>query len=133
MTDPQLVPVGLQLALGLILVAFLGWVVQLIRKQRLSLRESLLWLVSTLIALCLVAFPPVLQKFAVMAGVKVPSNALFGGAFLYVLVNLLSMTLAVSRNAVHARRLSQECALLRAEIEQLRAGMQRLTKRTEGK
>ena len=47
--------------------------------------------------------------------------ALFALAFLYVLLNLLSVTIAISGNAARLRRVAQECALLRAEVESLRA------------
>jgi hypothetical protein len=125
MSAPGLLPLELQLLAGVSLCSLLAWVIQLIRRRELGLRESLLWLTSTGAALVLVAFPGLLARLASAAGVKVASNALFAAAFLYVLVNLLSTTIATSRNASHARRLSQECAILRAELEQLREGSSR--------
>jgi hypothetical protein len=53
--------------------------------------------------------------------VAIPTNAIFGVGLLYLAVNVLSVTLAVSRDADRVRRLAQECALLRAEVEALRA------------
>jgi hypothetical protein len=120
MSDPHLLPPQLQLGAIASLLLLLGWVVRLIRRQELGLRESLLWLVSTSVALVLMLFPPLLASLAGAARVKVPSNALFAVGFLYVLVNLLSVTIAGSRNSMQARRLSQECAMLRAELEHLR-------------
>jgi hypothetical protein len=119
MSAPELLPFELQLFASLSLALLVGWVIQLIRRQQLGLRESLLWLVSTSTALLLVVFPQLLAKLAALGHVKVPANALFATGFLYVLVNLLSTTIAASRNALHARRLSQECAMLRAELQQL--------------
>ncbi|MBI5546083.1 MAG: DUF2304 domain-containing protein [Deltaproteobacteria bacterium] len=120
MTRP-LLPLGLQLfAIG-VLLALLGWVVYLVRRRRLSLRDSLLWLLSTGTALLLMAVPELMRAIARALGVEVPANALFAAAFVYVLLNLLSLTMAVSSWAERTRRLAQECALLRAEIAQLRA------------
>jgi len=120
MNDSSLLPSELRLFAGASLFLLLGWVLRLIRRQELGLRESLLWLVSTSVALSLVLFPALLLRVAQILHVQVPANALFAAAFLYVLVNLLSTTIAVSRNAARARRLSQECAILRAEITELR-------------
>jgi hypothetical protein len=101
--------------------AFLAWVARLIRQHRLSLRDSLLWLVSTSGALALTVFPSLLRWVATALGVEVPSNAVFALAFVYVLLNLLSATIAISGNASRVRRLTQECTLLRAELDDLRA------------
>ncbi len=49
------------------------------------------------------------------------SNALFGAAVLYLAVNVLVNTVASSQNAARIRRLAQECASLRAELEAERA------------
>jgi hypothetical protein len=103
-----------------VLLAFLGWVVRLIRTHRLSLRESLLWFLSTGAAMVVTLFPSVLVWLAGVLQVEVPSNALFALTFVYVLVNLLALTLAVSTSTSRVRRLTQECALLRAELEQPR-------------
>ena len=119
MTDP-LLPRHLQLIACAVLLAFLGWVVHLIRRQRLSLRDSLLWLLSTSAALAATVFPSTLRWVAQALGIRVPSNAVFALGFVYVLVNLLSLTIAVSGNAARVRRLSQECAMLRGQLEDLR-------------
>jgi hypothetical protein len=102
-----------------VLLAFLGWVVNLVRHHRLSLRDSLIWLLSTFAALLVTVFPQILVWTARALQVEVPANALFTLTFLYVLVNLLSITIAVSTNSARVRRLTQESALLRAELRRL--------------
>jgi hypothetical protein len=119
MSDATLLPDELRVFAGGSLFVLLAWVVRLVRRQELGLRESLLWLISTSSALVIVVFPRVLASAARLLHVQVPANALFAVGFLYVLINLLSTTIAVARNASRARRLSQECAMLRAELEQL--------------
>ncbi len=119
MSDSSLLPDELRLFAGSSLFVLLAWVVRLVRRQELGLRESLLWLLSTSTALLIVIFPRLLVAAAQLLHVQVPANALFAAGFLYVLINLLSTTIAVAQNASRARRLSQECALLRAELEQL--------------
>jgi len=103
-----------------VLLAFLGWVTVLVRHHRLSLRDSLIWLLSTFAALLVTIFPQLLVWTARALQIELPANALFTLTFLYVLLNLLSITIAVSTNSARVRRLTQECALLRAELQRLR-------------
>ena len=116
----HVLPPELQLPGILVLLAFLGWVLAMVRARRLSLRDSLLWLLSTVGALAVTAYPQLLVRLSALFGVQVPSNALFGIAILYLSVNVLSITIASSSNAALARRLAQECALLRAELDSLK-------------
>lgn len=119
-TEHVLVP-QLQLFAIAVLLLFLGWVVRLVRAHRLSLRDSLIWFVSTSAALVVTVFPQILYWVTHALGIQVASNALFALAFVYILLNLLSGTIAISNNADRVRRLAQECALLRAELTTLRA------------
>lgn len=120
MTRAALIPVQLQLIAVGALVAFIGWLLVLVRRDRLTLRDSLLWLLSTGVALVFAAFPATLHWVAQTLHVEVPANALFALTFLYILVNLVSLTIGVSNVSARVRRLTQECALLRAEIDHLR-------------
>lgn len=117
----DLIPAELRLISIAVLAAFLVWVLRLVRTQRLSLRDSLVWVVSTLLAMLVTVFPAILVWAARMAGFQLPSNALFGAAVLYLAVNVLVNTVAGSQNAARLRRLTQECAALRAELEAGRA------------
>ena len=123
MTGPApAIPVEQQVLALAILGSFLFWVFRLLRSQRLSLRDSLLWVVSTLVAAGLVLFPAVLVWASSLLGFQTPSNAVYGAAVLYLAVNVLFNTVAGSMNAARLRRLTQECALLRAELEALQGG-----------
>jgi hypothetical protein len=115
-----ILPLEFQLVSLAVLLAFSGWVVWLIRTQRLHLRESLIWLLTTLAAIAVTAFPQLLVRGAQLLGIQVPSNALFGAGLLYLAVNVLSVTIGVSGNTTRLRRLAQECALRRAELDELR-------------
>jgi hypothetical protein len=128
MTHP-LLPLELQIVACATLIAFFGWVVYLVRFRHLSLRESLLWLVSTAVVLGFILYPRLLQELARAIAVQVPSNALFALAILYLAVNVVSLTIALSTASTRARRLAQECALLRAELETVRARVDELSAR----
>ena len=125
MTQP-LLPLELQMVVCGTLIAFSAWVVYLLRKGRLGLRESLLWILSTAAVFAMTLFPHLLQAMARALAVEVPSNALFALAILYLTLNVLSLTIALSNGATRARRLTQECALLRGELDALRAQFDKL-------
>lgn len=121
MSHEAILPLEIQLVSLAVLGAFCAWVLWLIRSRRLHLRESLIWLLTTLAAIAVTAFPGLLVWGANVIGIQVPSNALFGAGILYLAVNVLAITISVSTNTTRIRRLAQECALLRAEVEALRA------------
>lgn len=116
-----MLPFELQAVGSALLFAFLLWVLRLIRRQRLTLRDSLVWVLSTAGALVLTLFPQLLGMIATALSIQVPSNALFAAAIVYLSVNVLSVTLATSTNNARMVRLAQECALLRAELARLRS------------
>ncbi len=121
MNAPSFLPLELQLLSLAVLVSFLAWVIELIRTQRLSVRDSLAWLLTTLAAIAVTAFPALMAAAAELVGIHVPSNAVFGAGLLYLGVNVLAITIAGSSTAATTRRLAQECALLRAEVARLGA------------
>jgi len=125
MTQP-LLPLELQLVACGTLLAFFAWVVHLVRRERLGLRDSLLWILSTASVFAMTLFPRILQALARALTIEVPSNALFALAILYLALNVLSLTIALSNGATRARRLTQECALLRGELDALRARVDRM-------
>jgi hypothetical protein len=117
----DILPAELQVVSIVVLAIFLLWVLRLVRTQRLSLRDSLVWVVTTLLATVVALFPGILVRAAHLVGFQVASNALFGAAVLYLAVNVLVNTVAGSQNAARIRRLAQECASLRAELDAERA------------
>jgi hypothetical protein len=116
-----ILPVEIQLLSLMVLLAFSAWVFWLIRTQRLQLRESLIWLLTTVAAIAVTAWPELLVRASSLLGIQVPANALFGAGLLYLALNVLAVTIGVSQNTTTIRRLAQECALLRAELTALRA------------
>jgi hypothetical protein len=128
----DLIPLELQVVSIAVLGLFLLWVLRLVRTQRLSLRDSLVWVVTTLVATAVALFPGILVRAAHLFGFQLASNALFGAAILYLAVNVLVNTVASSQNAARIRRLTQECAALRAELEEARRSAGTGTSRPPG-
>lgn len=115
-----LLPFRLQVFAITVLALFLGWVLWLIRKRKLSLTESLSWFLTTFAVMVVTIFPQILVSISHLLAIEIPVNAVFTLAFLYVGWNLLTLTLTSSTQTVRLRRVTQECAMLRAELEALK-------------
>lgn len=103
--------------LGLIAaLVTLGFVIELLRRGVLREKFAALWLLVSLAIVIMAIFPTTLTWLADLLGVEVPSNLLFlmGG----VLLLLVSVQLSheVSRVEARTRRLAEEIALLRYEL-----------------
>ena len=107
--------------LGLIAaLVTLAFVVELLRRGVLREKFAALWLLVSVSILILAIFPATLNWLADLLGVEVQSNLLFlmGG----VLLLLVSVQLSheVSRVEARTRRLAEEIALLRYELNRSR-------------
>ena len=103
-------------------VAFLAVLIALLRKNRLSLKYSLLWLFSGFVMLLLSLFPGLLDSFARLIGIYSSVNALFAVLLFCALILLISITSIVSRQKTEIVRLAQEVSLLENRIRHLEAG-----------
>jgi hypothetical protein len=100
------------LASGVLLIG----VLELVRRRRMLERYALLWLFSAAVVLLLGAWTGLLQDIADVAGIAYPPSALFGVAFLFVLVLLLHFSVAVSKLTDQTKVLAQRLALLEQEL-----------------
>jgi hypothetical protein len=95
-------------------------VLELIRRGRLKERYALLWLFSSLVLLILSLSRSLLEFFSRLVGIYYPPSLLFLVAFVFLLLITLHFSAVISGLSDKNKRLAQEMALLRKEIEQLR-------------
>ena len=100
-------------------VVFLVMMIELIRKNRVTLKYALLWLFSGLVLLVLAIFPQVLNWVAGLIGVYSPVNALFAILLCCGLVLMISFSVIVSGNKKAVVRLTQKISLLENRIREL--------------
>lgn len=99
-------------------VLYFVFLFQLLKKKRLYLKYTLLWILSGCIMLALALFPHILTIFANVVGIYDPTNALFATAFFCVILILVSLTAIVSKLNERVKRLAQSIALLEKTIRQ---------------
>jgi hypothetical protein len=97
-------------------ILFMLLILDLIRRDRLQERYSVIWFVAGLGMLAGAAFPGILEFVADVMGVRDTNVALFSVVLLLLLGLALNFSVIMSRQAAQITRLAQERA-----IEQARA------------
>lgn len=92
-------------------------VIELIRRGRLKEKYSLLWLFAGSILLLFSLSRELLEYAAHLFGVYYPPSFLFLLAFLFLLLITLHFSVVLSGLSDKNKRLAQELALLRREME----------------
>ncbi len=96
---------------ALIALAFMLMILELIRRDKLQERYSVIWLLAGLGMLAFAAFPTLLEVVANLMGVRDTNVALFSVVLLLLLGLALNFSVIMSRQAAQITRLAQERAL----------------------
>lgn len=91
-------------------------VVELIRRGRLKERYALLWLLASCVLLIL-STTKIIESVSQIIGIYYPPSALFLIAFLFLLLITLHFSVVISGLSEQNKRLAQEIALLRRDLE----------------
>ncbi|MEK4360316.1 DUF2304 domain-containing protein [Paenibacillus sp. FSL M7-1455] len=102
------------LTLGLIIILLNN-----IRKYKLELRYTLLWIVLSSVSLLLTVFPNLLFVLSKSIYIETPVNALYLVSFIVVYIILYNMTVLVSRLSNQNKKLTQEIGLLKNKLNQV--------------
>jgi hypothetical protein len=100
-----------------IAIAFMLMILELIRRDRLQERFSVVWFVAGLGMLAGAIFPGLLGTVADLMGVRDTNVALFSIILLLLLGLALNFSVIMSRQAAQITRLAQERALEKAREE----------------
>ncbi|MBV9844978.1 MAG: DUF2304 domain-containing protein [Kutzneria sp.] len=104
----------------------LGLIVELLRRRQLTEKYAVLWLVIGVIILALTCLGQTgLTVLSRAVGFTVPSNLLFFLAILFLLGVTLHLSWELSRVEDETRKLAEDLAILRLEVEDLREQKQR--------
>jgi hypothetical protein len=116
---------------GLLAVAFMLMILELIRRDRLLERYSVVWFLLGVVMLAGAAFPGLLELLARALGVRDVTIALFSAVLLLLLALALNFSVIASRQSKQITRLAQQSAIEAvgdaehgpaAEIEKPRTG-----------
>jgi hypothetical protein len=105
---------------AVIAIAFMLMILELIRRDRLQERYSVIWFVAGLGMLAGAAFPGLLELVADLMGVRNTNVALFSVVLLLLLALALNFSVIMSRQAAQITRLAQERAIEGARADEAR-------------
>lgn len=93
--------------------------VNMVRKKKLNLKYAFPWLFLAVGVGIFTLCSPLTSMLARALGVEIPSNMIFFLGFCFSLTIIFCLTMAVSGLSGKVKKLTQECALLAKEVEQL--------------
>jgi hypothetical protein len=106
-------------ALGAVMLVL--YVLDLVRRRRLSEEYSLLWLLSTVVVAVLGFSTPLLTWITRVLGMMGESSTVFAFGLAFATAMLLYLSVKLSRLGQENHALTREMALLRHDLETLRA------------
>jgi hypothetical protein len=103
----------LKLILIIATVFFFIFVGVFVKKRRLSLKFTLIWLASAAVLIALAVFDNhLIRPISNFLGIREPVNALFLAVFCFILLILFFLTIKISNQDEKIRTLAQKIALL---------------------
>jgi hypothetical protein len=103
------------LAAALVMVVF---VAELLRRGILRERFAALWVLVSALLVVVALFPQLLRAAAQALGFELPANLLFFASILFLLLVAVQLSFEVSKLEARTRRLAEDLALLRDEVQQ---------------
>ncbi|MBW1639928.1 DUF2304 domain-containing protein [Microbacterium resistens] len=108
--------VAVGIAMAVIILAIVFW---MLLARRLREKYAVMWIVIAVCVLILGLFPGLLVWATGLLGVQVPANLLFSLAIVLLLGVSLHLSWELSHTEDEMRRVAEEAALARTELERL--------------
>lgn len=95
--------------------------IELVRRNRLPEKYSLLWLFFSVVLIFLAAWPKLVEAIAFLLDIKYAPSLLFLVGLVFLIMYCLSMTISISKQGDRIIKLTQELAILKERIKALEA------------
>lgn len=103
----------------------LAGIVEMLRRRQLSEKYAALWLVVGVLILVLAVFPGLLVSLSNALGVALPTNLLFFVGIVFLTSVVLHLSWELSRLEDETRKLAEDLAILRLDVEEQKRQAQR--------
>lgn len=104
--------------LTIVVLLFVAYIIRLVSKREVEMKNVISWLVLCLIALPVIWFQSVIGFIATKVGIEVPSNLVFFLGFCLLVYLNFSLTRISSKQSVQIRQLTQKIALQEKKNEE---------------
>jgi hypothetical protein len=113
------IAIHLRILIGFLCFSLVGIIIELIRQNRLKEHYAIIWLLTAMSIFVFGIWPDLLNLISSIVRLH-HLTTLFLVSFIFLLAIVLHFTLVISQLFDRNRRLTQEVAWLRFEMEQLR-------------
>ena len=107
-TSLKLISVAFILLIALVITIF-------VRKNKITVKYSIVWYLSCLVLILLVLFPNLLWWITNLTGIELASNFVFALLIGFLTIISISLTIIVSEQKEQIRRLIQEVSILQKD------------------
>ena len=114
-----MLPIRLKVSLMAAVLVFFIIVLSMLKRRRLALKYTLLWLLTGVVMLIFVVFPELLQSLAGFIGAQTLMNTLYLLIIGFILVLLMMLTSIVSKQTERIAFLAQANAILEKRVRDL--------------
>ncbi len=108
--------VTLQVFLVLGILCYFAAIIYFLRNKSLTLKYSLLWLITGVVMFLAVIFPSTIEQLAKLVGIASVTNAVFALELFFLMIILMSITSIVSKQNEKIKKLIQHVALLEKKV-----------------
>jgi len=98
---------------------FLIYVIAMLRKRKIELKYTLIWLFTATFFLVIAVFPDLIKTISRLLNIIEPVNTLFLLIIFFMLLIIFTLTIALSRNANRVKALTQEIGIIKMELDKL--------------
>lgn len=119
------IPIGQKPVAYTVALVMLAVAIELVRRRKLREEYALLWLITGLVLLVLAWQHQWLAWFQTLISAKSPVSALFFGAFMFLMLLCLMLSVRLSKVTFKQKGLAQKLALLEKELSDLRTRVER--------
>lgn len=105
----------LQIFLIVVFILMLIWLLRRVKQHQLELRYTLSWLFLDIALLILSIFPQLLTMLANLLGIYSPVNMIFFLGFVFSMLIIYTLTVAVSKMSGEIKRITQKIALMEGD------------------
>lgn len=111
--------IKLQVFFLIILIFFALILFRCLKRKKLNLKYSLVWLFSLISLFVLVLCPPMVDIIGGIVGIAAPASTTFVFCGIFMMVIIFTLTVIVSELTDKVYTLTQQLALLQNKIEQM--------------
>lgn len=124
-----MISINLQIFLVVLNICLFIFLLNNIRKYKLELRYTLLWIFLNIVTLTLAVFPQLLFFIADNMFIETPVNALYLISFILIFIILYNLTIIISKLSNQNKKLTQEMGLLKNEVNLIKGNIELAEKR----